>query len=280
MKPAPFAYAAPESVAQVLRLLELHGEEGKILAGGQSLIPLMNLRLAQPSVLIDLGAVRPLRYIRVEDGLIRIGAMTTQADVEESRELEVVCPLLPELSSLVGHLQIRTRGTIGGSLAHADPAAEIPMGLAALSARVRIASTAGVREMDAKAFVQGFLTTALEASELLQEIIVPVPPSGHGYSVQEVARRHGDFAIVAVACVVEPERGARVALGGVADTPVLLELPLSGDAAVDASRLTALARDSISPTDDVHATADYRRDVAGELVSRALREALDRMAGT
>ena len=286
MKPAAFEYFDPTSIDEALELLARFGADAKPLAGGQSLVPLMNFRLAQPKVLVDLGRVAVLDYIRLDDARLRIGAMTTHAEIEESSMLAAVCPLLPAAARLVGHAQIRSRGTLGGSVAHADPAAEWPMVLLALDAQLRVRGARGQRSVAARDFFVTYLTTVLEADELVTEIELPIPPVGHGWSVQEITRRHGDFALVAVAAVVK--RGAdgslaqvRLAVGGVGGAPVD-----ASDAAAtllgtrpEPADLEALAQrvmEMLDPDTDVHAPAEYRREVAGVLCERALAEAIER----
>jgi carbon-monoxide dehydrogenase medium subunit len=286
VKPAAFEYFDPTTVEEALGLLARFGPDAKLLAGGQSLVPLMNFRLAQPKVLVDLGRVGGLSYIRQDGQTLRIGAMTTHADIEDSRLLAEVCPLLPTAARFVGHVQIRTRGTIGGSVAHADPAAEWPMVLTALGAEFKVRGPRGERTVRASEFFLGYLTTVLEPDELLTEIQLTVPPRAHGWSIQELTRRHGDFAIVAATAVVV--RGsdsaltmARLALGGVGGAPV----DASEAAAVllgstpgpgDITAVTERVMPTLEPDSDVHAPAEYRREVAGVLCERALTEALAR----
>ena len=286
MKPAAFEYFDPTTVEEALGLLARFGPDAKLLAGGQSLVPLMNFRLAQPKVLVDLGRVGGLSYIRQDGQTLRIGAMTTHADIEDSRLLAEVCPLLPTAARFVGHVQIRTRGTIGGSVAHADPAAEWPMVLTALGAEFKVRGPRGERTVRASEFFLGYLTTVLEPDELLTEIQLTVPPRAHGWSIQELTRRHGDFAIVAATAVVV--RGsdsaltmARLALGGVGGAPV----DASEAAAVllgstpgpgDITAVTERVMPTLEPDSDVHAPAEYRREVAGVLCERALDEAMAR----
>jgi CO/xanthine dehydrogenase FAD-binding subunit len=286
VKPAAFDYFDPTSVDEALALLARFGADAKLLAGGQSLVPLMNFRLAQPKVLVDLGRVAGLSSIRQDGETLRIGAMTTHAEIEESALLGRVCPVLPAAARLVGHIQIRTRGTIGGSVAHADPAAEWPMVLTALEARVVVRGPRGHRVVPAGEFFVSYLTTVLEPIEMVTEIEVPIPPSGHGWSVQEVTRRHGDFALVAAtALVVRATHGGlatvRLALGGVGGAPVdassaaarlVGTWPAAADLAAVAQEVTRL----VEPDGDVHAPAEYRREVAGVLCERALAEALSR----
>jgi CO/xanthine dehydrogenase FAD-binding subunit len=286
MKPAPFAYAAPGSLAEALTLAGEHGAEGKVLAGGQSLVPLLAMRLARPAVLIDLNRVRQLDYIR-DGGEIHIGAMTRQRTAELSRVIQRRLPLLAEALGYVGHPQIRNRGTIGGTLAHADPSAELPAVLSVLDGRVVLRSRRGTRTLGPGEFFLSYLTTALEPDELLVEVRLPAQER-MGSAFVEVARRHGDYALVGVAAVVEVNEGriarARLAFTGVGAAPVrigeleqaLVERTPDDDAVIEAGRIASARLD---PESDIHASAEYRREVAGVLTERALRLALQR-AGT
>jgi aerobic carbon-monoxide dehydrogenase medium subunit len=286
VKPAAFEYFDPTSVDEAIALLARFGPDAKPLAGGQSLVPLMNFRLAQPKVLVDLGRVAALSYLRREHQRLLIGAMTTHAEIEESEVLAAVCPLLPAAARLVGHVQIRSRGTIGGSVAHADPAAEWPMVLTALDAQLLLRGPHGQRRVPAREFFVTYLTTVLEPNELITEVELTIPPVGHGWSVREVTRRYGDFALVGVAAVVVPGAdgglaSVRLALGGVGGAPVdasNVAASLVGTRP-DQRDLEAVARrvvEMVEPDSDVHAPADYRREVAGVLCERALAEALGR----
>ena len=203
MKPAPFDYAAPRSLEAALALL---GDESRPLAGGQSLVPMLNFRIAQPARLVDLNAIGELDYLRCADGALRIGALTRQAALERSELVERRWPLLVEAVRLVGHPAIRSRGTVGGSVAHADPAAELPVALAALDARFHLRSVRGARSLPPSDFFLGPLTTALEPDELLVEIEVPALPEGARAAFVEQARTHGDFAIAGAAVVLAPGR--------------------------------------------------------------------------
>ena len=211
MKPAPFRYFAPRSLAEALALVAEHGYDGKVIAGGQSLVPTMNFRLAQPAVLVDLNRVQELFYLyREPDGGLRIGAMTRQRTVERSDLVAQRAPLLHATMPHIAHAQIRNRGTIGGSLAHADPSAELPAVMVALGARFRLArAQRGERWVAAADFYQGLFTTALEPDELLVEIETPPMPAASGWSIQEIARRPGDYAIVGVAATVQLDAAGR-----------------------------------------------------------------------
>jgi CO/xanthine dehydrogenase FAD-binding subunit len=288
MKPAPFDYFAPTSVEEVRGLLTQYGDEAKILAGGQSLVPMMALRLAQPSVVIDINNVRELNYIRTDDHGLAIGAVTRQRAVERSVTVREKVPLLTAAIEWIGHPQIRNRGTIGGSLAHADPAAELPALAAVLDATFTVTNASGTkRTLNASDFFVSYLTTALGSDDLLSEIYFPALPAGAGWSFVEVARRHGDFALVGVAAVVALDGSGncsdvRVALFGVAPTAVRslrAEQSLLGqkpDEQAIAAAAAEVAKD-LDPPADVHASAAYRTYVATNLVRRALTEAAQRV---
>ncbi|HXT71619.1 MAG TPA: xanthine dehydrogenase family protein subunit M [Vicinamibacterales bacterium] len=290
MKPAAFEYHRPDTRPEALALLEQHGGDAKPLAGGQSLIPAMNFRLATPAVLVDLNRVGDLAYMRVDSGVLRIGAMTRHRDVERSEDVRRAAPLLFEAMPFIAHAAIRTRGTIGGSLAHADPAAELPAVMLALDATFRVESVRGAREIRATDFFTGLFGTALEPGELVTEIQIPVTPATGprtGTAFTEFSRRHGDFALAGVAArVTTDERGtcvsARIALFGVGDRPMaaaagarLLEGQTVSD---DLLRATAdaTAREDIDPTGDIHASSRYRRHLAGVLTRRVVARAFER----
>jgi CO/xanthine dehydrogenase FAD-binding subunit len=286
VKPAPFEYEAPEGLDEALALLARHGDEAKVLAGGQSLVPLLALRLARPGHLVDLGRIPGLAYIEERAGELRIGAMTRQAAVERSPLVRARCPLLADAVRLIGHPAIRSRGTIGGSLAHADPAAELPAVMRALGAQFTIAGPRGRREVGAGAFFTGLLTTAVAPDELLIDVAVPIPPPCTGAAFLEVSRRSGDFALVGVAAIVTwgaagACAGASVALAGVDSVPVEAEeaarlLPGTRlEPAVVGAVVAGLTR-RLAPPGDLHASAAYRREVAGVLVRRALGTAAGR----
>ncbi len=286
MKPPAFEYIAPGSLEEALEALAAANGETKLLAGGQSLVPLMNLRLAAPDELIDLNAVGGLDAIAEADGGVSIGAMTRQSAAHSSSLVQEKVPALAEALARIGHFQIRNRGTVGGSIAHADPVAELPATLLALGGRVTAVSAArGERQIDADELFRGFFTTALEPDEILTEVWFPAIRADTGWSVHEVVRRVGDFALVSAITVLRVEGGttaeARIAMGGVADRPVrasAAEDALTGqtpgsDAAAAAGDAT---RASVSPTGDVHGSAEYRREVAGVLVERSIIEAAAR----
>ena len=283
MKPPKFDYHAPTSVDEALALLARYGGDAKVLAGGQSLMPLLNFRLSRPAALVDLNRIPSLAYIREEQGRVSFGAMTRQRAVEFSPVVKARVPLLAEATRWVAHLPIRTRGTIGGSIAHADPSAEYPAVLTALEGEVVARGPKGERVIEAKDLFQTYLTTSLEPEEILVEVRLPVTPAGAGYALEEFARRHGDFAIVAIACVVVRDgqrcTRARLATAGTGPVPVRLraaEEILERDG-LGAEALAAAARraaELVNPDSDIHASADYRRHLTSVLTRRALERAL------
>ncbi len=286
MKPASFEYHDPETVGEVVRLLTKYEGEAKIIAGGQSLMPLLNMRLARPQALVDLRRVPGLDYIRRENGGLAIGALTCQRDVERSADVAELQPLLHAATRFIAHPQIRNRGTIGGSLAHADPAAELPAIAVALDATLAITGPEGERIAAAEDFFVSFLSTSLGPEEVLTEVRFPSQRRATGWSFQEVARRRGDFALVGVAVTLAIEsgkcQGARVVLFGVGGTPVrarraerLLEGNSPSETLLQSAAMTA-AEEIDEPVADIHASAEYRRHVAGVLTRRALGEATNR----
>jgi carbon-monoxide dehydrogenase medium subunit len=288
MKPAPFAYQAPAFLEAALELLARHGGDAKILAGGQSLIPVMSFRLAEPALLVDINRLSKLDFIRTdEDGTLRIGAMARQRRVERDPLVAAHAPLLHEAMPFIAHPQIRNRGTFGGSLAHADPAAELPALAVALGARLRLRRSGGDRWVEAKDFFAGLFTTALAPDEMLVEAAIPPSPARTGWAFLEISRRHGDYAQVGLAARVTLDesgrcREARLVFLSVGDGPVEAKAAargLAGEeltaAALDAAAETA-ARDEMEPRSDVHATAEFKRHLARVLTRRALRLAADR----
>lgn len=283
MKPPKFDYHAPTTVEQALELLGRYGGDAKVLAGGQSLMPLLNFRLSRPAALVDLNRIPSLAYVREQDGQVRLGAMTRQRTIEFSPVVRERVPLLGEATRWVGHLPIRTRGTIGGSIAHADPAAEYPAVLTALEGEVVARGPKGERVVKAKDLFQTYLATSLTPDEILVEVRMPAMPAGAGYALEEFARRHGDFAIVGIAAVVVKDGArcalARLATAGAGPVPVRLraaEEILERDGLTDAAIEAASRRASelVSPDSDIHASADYRRHLTGVLTKRALKRAL------
>jgi CO/xanthine dehydrogenase FAD-binding subunit len=286
VKPAPFDYHRPATVDEVTGLLAQHGYEAKLLAGGQSLVPAMNFRLAQPAVLIDLERVAGLGELRLDGGVLRMGAMTRQRAAERSPAAARGAPLLVETLPFIAHPQIRNRGTVGGSIAHADPAAEIPAVMLALDACFRLHGPSGARTVRAEEFFTGLFGTALEPDELLTDVEVPAPAPGSGWAFGEVSRRHGDYALAGVAATVALDSagrcsGARIALLSVGDGPVLATgaaaALLGQEPTAEAVRAAADAVGrEIDPPADIHASADYRRQLAEVLVRRVLPRAFER----
>lgn len=283
MKPAPFAYDAPETLHDALGLLAEHGPDAKPLAGGQSLVPMMSFRLARPRRLIDLNRIGELAYVRKRDGALHIGALTRQATLERSRLAAADWPLLPAALRWVGHVQTRNRGTVGGSIAHADAAAELPTALAALDGRVHVRSLRGARTIPWRELFVTHYTTSVAPDELIVEIELPAPPPGARAAFLELARRHGDFALAGAAVVLTLDddgvcRAAAIAplAGGATPTRVeaaeqaLVGRPVDERSAREAGELVAAA---IAPPSDQHASAAYRRRLAAVLVRRAVLEA-------
>jgi carbon-monoxide dehydrogenase medium subunit len=280
LKPAGFAYLATGGLDEALAALSAHGDEAKVIAGGQSLVPLMNMRLARPGVLIDINKITQLAGIEM-DGALSIGALTRQQEVQGSAEVRSFAPVVGEALAHVGYPAIRSRGTFGGSAAHADPAAEIPALLVLLDAELVIRGAAGERTVPASEFFKGYFTTALEPVEILTSVRIPRPPDGIRWSFSEVARRHGDFALVGVmagAVVDDDGKGTsvRVALFGVADTPIRAteaEAALEGQQLGDrhlAEEAGRIAGSLVQLREDAHATAGYRRAVTETLVRRSV----------
>jgi len=286
MKPPRFAYHDPRTRSEALALLETYTDDAKILAGGQSLVPLLNMRLAQPVHLLDINRLPDLAYIREENGGLAIGALTRQRDIEHSSLVRNLCPLLAQAIPFIGHSPIRSRGTIGGSLAHADPAAELPAVLVALGGHIRAESHTRSRQIPADSFFISQLQTALTPNELLTEAWFPIAPPRTGAAFVEISRRHGDFALVGIAAQLSlHENGtisaAHLALLGVAPTPLHVqaaETSLLGQQPGEAAFVNAAEQTvaDLDPDTDLHASAEYRREVAGVLISRALYTAADR----
>jgi 2-furoyl-CoA dehydrogenase FAD binding subunit len=273
MKPAAFEYARIDAAEEACELLAEYGDAARVLAGGQSLMPMLSMRLAQPSMLLDISRCAALDYIRLQNGKLAIGAAATQASVEWRSTLAQEVPLLSLAFPHISHFQIRNRGTICGSLAHADPSAELPLCLTALGGEVVLRSRQGRRVLPAEQFFQGMLSTARQANELLEEAHFPLHVPGTGYSFEEFSMRHGDYAIVAAAVVVDGEQ-IRLAIGGVADRPIVARWPrLSGDALETALNDFAWSLDA---RDDQQASAKYRRHLVRQLGRRVVeRAALD-----
>jgi len=285
MKPAKFEYYAPTTRDEVLELLGQHGYDAKVLAGGQSLMPMMNLRLARPAVVLDINRVEGLSGIASDDGGMTIGAMTRQRQIERSAEVGEQFPVIAAAIPQIAHFQIRNRGTVGGSLAHSDPAAEIPALCVALDAEITAASSGGERMIAASDLVIGPLTTSLEPEELLTQVRLPAL-DGDGewrWGFREVCRRDGDFALVGAITLLRLDSGnvcqeARIAMFGVGDGPIrasdaeasLVGKTVDADARAEAA---ALVSATVDPGSDIHASAEYRKEVSGVMARRALEDA-------
>jgi CO/xanthine dehydrogenase FAD-binding subunit len=291
MKPPPFEYAAPGTLAEAVSLLqECEEGEAKILAGGQSLMPLLNMRLARPELLVDLGKLTELDYVRETDAGFAIGSMASKRSIERSPAVRSRQPLLHAATLLVGHPQIRNRGTLGGSMAQADPAAEYPAVALLLDAEIQVTGPDGDRSIRADEFFVTYLTTAIEPAEVLTEVRVPALAAGTGWSFKEATRRHGDFAMAGAAVTVSLDGGGRcsepkIVLFGVGPTPLrarVAEEIVTGEQPED--RLFAHAGQKASealeePLSDIHAPEEYRRHLARVLTQRALAEATARAGG-
>ncbi|MFQ5942271.1 MAG: FAD binding domain-containing protein [Anaerolineales bacterium] len=289
MKPPPFKYIPAESVEHALEQMSAHGDAAKLLAGGQSLIPAMNFRVLQPSVLIDLNRIGDLEYIRPSDGgVLAFGAMTRQRDIERSQDVERAAPLLYEAMPHIAHPQIRTRGTIGGSLAHADPAAELPVVAIAAGANMKATGPDGDRMIEAKDFFEGMFSTVLGPDEMLVEISFPVISAKTGWCFEESSRRRGDYAMMGVAVEVELDdegacKDARLVYLNAGDGPIeaeSAEAMLRGEAPsqeVIAAAAREAAETEIDPMGNVHATVDFQRHLARVLTERALAKAFSRV---
>lgn len=285
MKPAPFAYHRPESLEEVLALLAEHGDDAKLIAGGQSLVPMMNFRLVAPEHLIDLGGVGGLDGIGETDGEIVVGARVRHADLAASPLVRERCPLVAAAAETIGHWAIRQQGTIGGSLAHADPAAQLPLVAATLEAEIEATGPKGLRRIAAADFFEALMTTALAPDEVLTAVRFPLRRPGQGWSFDMRARRAGDFALVAVAATLTVADGrieaARVGIGGVGDVPAvpdavaraLVDRPATAEAAAEAADA---ARSAVEPMGDPRVPAEFRRDLVQALTRRAVLTALAR----
>lgn len=283
MKPPPFEYFAPQTVDEAVRLLS-ETDEAVPIAGGQSLMPMLNLRIAQPAALVDLNGLTDLSYVRVLEDQVAVGALTRHRVLETDTAARSAIPVLGELMAHIGHVTIRNRGTVGGSMTHADPAAELPLLAVALDARLVVHGPGGRREIDAADFFVGHFDTALRVGELLVEVQFGRLDSRVGQGFSEVARRHGDFAIASALAMVELAADAtiadcRIAVGGVGAVPLRIrtaEAILRGGGGDEDSIARAAAEvvRSVTPSEDLYAAADYRRRVAGVVVTRAVRGAV------
>ncbi|MDX1501911.1 MAG: xanthine dehydrogenase family protein subunit M [Thermoanaerobaculia bacterium] len=290
MKPPPFDYVAPETVDEALEILGERGYDAKILAGGQSLIPLLNFRLAAPAVLVDVNRLSELAYIGETEKSLRIGALTRVSQLERDPRVARLDPLLAAAVPHVAHPQIRNRGTVGGSLAHADPAAELPVLAVARRARLRIRSRDGERWADAGDFYQGLMTTDLAPEEMVVEMELPPLPGGSGWAFVEFARRHGDYALMGVAAILTPDGAggcaeARLTYLSAGEVPVVAERAgaLLADGSLSDEKLdeaaALAAAEEVRPSPDIHASEAYKRHLAKVLTRRALRQARERMSG-
>ncbi|HWO95442.1 MAG TPA: xanthine dehydrogenase family protein subunit M [Bacillus sp. (in: firmicutes)] len=289
MKPATFNYLQPSSMEEALQYLSEYGEDAKVLSGGQSLIPLLNMRLSTPKYLIDLGRVEGLSYIQEEGEFLAIGALTKHIEIEKSKLIKEKCPVLSEAIQWVGHVQIRNRGTVGGSIAHGDPSAELPCVISALRGEIVIADANGEEVLSPEEFFLTYMLTSLQPDQLVKEVRFPIIKPSSGSAFVEVARRHGDFGLVEVAAVVDLGEDGRfldvkLAIGGVNSVPTPLEdveelligKEPSEDIYKEASNLTM---EIVEPESDLHGTAEYRRELSGTMVIRALKQATDRAQG-
>lgn len=287
MKPANFTYLDPSNLKETVALLKDYGEEGKILAGGQSLIPLMNFRLAKPQTLIDINKIKELNYIREENGYIAIGALVRERAIELSPLIKEKCPLLQEAASLIGYPAIRNRGTIGGNMSHADPVSEFPAVAMALEAEFKITGNSGEKTVKAGEFFLSYLTTSIEVSEILTEVRIPVFKPRTGSSFIEIVRRQGDHALVGVCVALTLDeskkcKDARIVFAGEGATPmrdlaaenVLRGYEINESKMREAARL---AGENVEPEGDIHASAEYKRDMARVLTIRAIKTALERV---
>ena len=282
MKLPPFDYACPTTLPEAIQLLASN-DDAKAIAGGQSLVPMLAFRLAQPSLLVDLRKLADLRGIRISDAGVTLGAMVRWRDIEDDERLETAHPLLKAAIAHVAHYQIRNRGTVGGSIAHADPAAEMPGIAMTCDAEIAVVGKSGAHVIQAADFFQGALTTALTTDEIIVEIRLPAWPAGRRWGFQEFARRRGDFAMAAAAVFYDQDergkaRNAHVGVIGVGDRPLRLtavEDVLNGESIDEATIAKADAATSaaVEPQDDIHASAAYRRSLVGTMVERALKSA-------
>ena len=270
MKPASFDYIRAETLEEVHEVLAAEGDEARVLAGGQTLVPMLSMRLARPKVVVDIMRLAELKRIEPEAEAIRVGAGITQAALLALAQLPDRQPLLALALPCVGHAQTRSRGTVCGSIAHADPSAEIPLALVALRGEIELSARRGRRRVSAERFFTGLMSTAREDDELIEAVIFPSRKPGQGHAFREFGRRHGDFAIAACAAIAD-QRGARLAVGGVADRPTARDLGDLDGSALDEA-LDAFAWE-LEARDDLHATASYRRELVRRLGRQTIAEA-------
>lgn len=289
MKPCPFEYTCADSIEEAVQTLAANADDAKLLAGGQSLIPMMNFRVVRPSLLIDIGKLIELDYVRPHaGGGLEIGALTRHRTLETSRTVADRYPIIPEAMKHVAHLAIRTRGTLGGSLGHSDPATELPMLSLLLDASFTAVSTRGSRDIPATSFFRGPLTNALTEDEMLRHIVLPPLAAGTGWGFEEVNRRAGDFALACSGVLIERDgdtvRRARIAMMGVGETPLMREdaaAMMKGERATPAlfDAVAQRACEGLEPAQDLHASPDFRRHLAAVLTRRALQAAWHRAGG-
>ena len=286
MKPPPFEYLAPRSLDEAVAALAEHGDEAKVMAGGQSLMPLLAFRLARPTVIVDLNRVPGLEGARLDNGMLEIGALTRQRDVELVPGLRGRCAMVSEAVEQIGHVAIRNRGTVGGSLAHADPAAEWTALALALDAQFEIVGPSGARTVPARDFLVSYFTTALRPDEILTGVRLALPNGRSGSCFLELSRRHGDFAIVGVGALLTLDGNgdvddARLAMIGVGETAVRLDAAeqlLRGRRPTEEVlvEVAGAVEDALEPNGDLHASADYRRHLTRVLTARAIRSSIER----
>jgi CO/xanthine dehydrogenase FAD-binding subunit len=286
MKPANFTYLRPKNIDEALKYLAEYGEDAKILSGGQSLIPILNMRLSTPQYLVDIGRIEDLSYIRDQGDYLAIGAATKHIEIEQSALVKESCPILYEGIQWIGHTQIRNRGTVGGSIAHADSSAELPCILSALRGKIILADVDGEEAASPEEFFLTYMLTSIRPDQLVKEVRFPKLQASNGWAFVELARRHGDFAMVEVACVVELNNqgkieSCRMAAGGANPVPCVLELSedfLIGKYPSEEVIREAgeIAMDMVDPDSDLHGSAEYRRSLTGVMVQRAIKAAVDR----
>jgi carbon-monoxide dehydrogenase medium subunit len=288
MKPAAFSYHRPRTLDDALSLLALHGFDAKVIAGGQSLAPMMNMRFAQPAHLIDLNALPQLAGITLEPDTLAIGAMTRHHEIATSSTVRAVCPLLAEAAATIGHYAIRQRGTLGGSLAHADPAAQLPLIASTLGARIEIVGPDGTREVPAAQFLIAVMTTDLAAEEIIRAVRFPLAAPLERHAFEIFSRRHGDFAIAACAVTAvlagDTFSSLRIGVGGVADVPLVLDDLAAGFLGETADartvgRIAETVAGAIGSHDQAEISAVYRGDVVKVLMTRALQRVTAGIAG-
>ncbi|GIO19554.1 molybdopterin dehydrogenase [Oceanobacillus oncorhynchi subsp. incaldanensis] len=288
MKPAAFSYLCPSTLEEAMDLLTEYGDEGKIIAGGQSFVPILNMRMSEPEYLIDIHLLKELEGIRLEDNVIKIGALTTQRNLEENVLIKEKFPVLEQAVKFIGHVQTRNRGTVGGSVAHADPSAELPLSFLALNAEIIVQSASATRTADINEFFLTYLTTDMMPDEILTEIRVPIQQP-KGYAFEEFSRRHGDFALVSVVCLLSTDDDAkidsvRLVLGGIDAVPVLAEEAMDlliGKEPTEKvlEEAAELAIENADPDEDLHASIDYRLHLAKTLTKKAIQKAYNMERG-